>query len=426
MIDHQKHHRQLKRIFQNHHIKMGRNIRKIQDHLHGRKPSSGLNINLYETVAQIPSDEWNSVNQDNVLLSPEYLKAVEDTSPKGMKSYYAIHYENSKPVMISYYQMLKVNRALHEKISPEPEVSTRNFIVRIHDSFAEKLNFNMLICGNALLSGENGFSYLPGLDRETVYLGISESLRRIKDRLKGESTIDIILIKDFSVKNEGPGDIFPRFHFQKFSSGPNMVVPIRKEWHSFEDYTKSMKSKYRRRVKSSLKKGRDLIKKSLTYEELSDSTIRKEIYELYLEVVNRAKFKLFALDIDFFAGLKKQLQDNFMFDLYYAEKRIVGFTTRIFNGDVMEGYTHGIKYDLNRRYELYQNILYDDIKVAIENKCTQINLGRTSIAMKSSVGAIADELTFFISLKNPVSNHILKAIKFFLKPSSEICRNPFA
>ena len=36
----------------------------------------------------------------------------------------------------------------------------------------------------------------------------------------------------------------------------------------------SMKSKYRRRVKSSLKKGRDLIKKSLTYEELSDNILK--------------------------------------------------------------------------------------------------------------------------------------------------------
>lgn len=425
-MDHKKHHQQLKRIFREHHRKIGENLQKLHTHFHGTPGQpSGFRIKIFETVGDIPAGDWEKSAGDNILLSLSYARAVENAAPRGITPFYALFYQEEKPVMSAYFQLVKINRDLHKKVELKPSHARPRFFDGLHDNLTGRVTFNMLVCGNTLLSGENCVGYLGGLDEERIYRGIGECMKKIKERLKGKTKIDIMLIKDFCRSVGHKTDRLAEFGYQEFSAGPNMVIPIRNGWKTFDDYMANMKSKYRRRVKSTLKKGALLVKKSLSYEELSDEKTGNEIYALYLQVVNQAKFKLFVLERDFFRSLKKQLGHNFELDAYYFEDRMVAFTTRIYSGPVMEGYTHGLNYGVNKKYELYQNILYDDVRQAIRRESSSINLGRTSIAMKSSVGAVPEEMTFFISLLNPVSNSILRAVKYFLKPSPEYCRNPF-
>ena len=113
-------------------------------------------------------------------------------------------------------------------------------------------------------------------------------------------------------------------------------------------------------------------------------------------------------------------------DAYFLNEKIIAYTTRIFNGNIMEGYSHGLDYTLNKDYEIYQNILIDDIKEGIKYKVKKINFGKTSIAMKSSLGAIPEDAEFFMQFKVMIPNQLIKMISSFFRPMGEICRNPFA
>ncbi len=80
---------------------------------------------------------------------------------------------------------------------------------------------------------------------------------------------------------------------------------------------------------------------------------------------------------------------------------------------------------INKELELYQNILYDYVKEAIDNNLQQLTLGRTASEIKSTVGAEAHQLTCYIRHRNPLSNHLIKPIIDSIKTSDWIPRNPF-
>lgn len=223
-----------------------------------------------------------------------------------------------------------------------------------------------IICGNALLCGEHGFTAIPGMDRSKLTKGISEAIVRIRSAQKLNGKINIILIKNFYTERNFGNNTFTDIGYYEYFAGPNMVVPIRDEWVSFNDYLADMNPKYRRKVNSTIKKGEDMTRKSLTFEEIGDN--KDELYRLYLQVADKAKFKLFVLNPDMLQELKRSLKDRFVLDAYYVENRIVAYTTRIFNGETMEGYSHGLEYELNKQYDIYQNILIDDIKAGIKTE----------------------------------------------------------
>ena len=91
----------------------------------------------------------------------------------------------------------------------------------------------------------------------------------------------------------------------------------------------------------------------------------------------------------------------------------------------VEAHYIGLNYDYNLDYCLYQNILYDLIKVAIEQKAEKLNLGRTASEIKTTVGALPQDLLCYIKPQNTVSKLIQKPLMALLEPSAYTPRNPF-
>ena len=202
-----------------------------------------------------------------------------------------------------------------------------------------------------------------------------------------------------------------------------MTVPIRKNWTTFEMYLNDMKPKYRKRAASAIKKGSKIRRQSFTLEDAI--RYRDELFELYCRVVDNAKFKMFFLSPDYFISLKKHLEDNFECVGYFLEDTMIGFSTRINSNAVLEGYAHGLLYDRNKEFELYQNFLLDDMRSAIKSESSYVHTGRTSVAMKSSIGAIPQEMVCYIRFSSGHTNHLIKPLLFFVKTATEYCRNPF-
>ena len=123
--------------------------------------------------------------------------------------------------------------------------------------------------------------------------------------------------------------------------------------------------------------------------------------------------------------MKKVLGDKFNFTAYYHDQKLIGFKTTFILEHEIEAHFIGLDYSINKELDLYQNILYDYVKEAIENSSKKLLLGRTASEIKSTVWAEALELTCYIRHRNPLSNRIIKPFVDYLKPSEWIPRNPF-
>jgi predicted N-acyltransferase len=300
--------------------------------------------------------------------------------------------------------LVELNPRLHRSATNSPRNVKPSIFRDVHSKIADAVSPRLLVCGNALLSGEHGHA-MTGNDEKKVLSAIVEAANAIrKSEKKG---ILVTLIKDFYDRNNHATETLSRCGYYSFDAGPNMVIPIRPSWTSFDEYLRRMKSKYRKRAASAIKKGAEIRRKTLRVNDLI--TYKDELYALYSQVVDTAKFKLFFLSPDYFIELKKRLGDRFTCDAYFHGDALIGFTTRIFNHDTMEGYTHGLNYSLNKAYELYQNFLFDDIRAAIAARSGRINTGRTSIAMKSSAGAEPESMRCYMRFSGAHSNQVINS-----------------
>ena len=203
-----------------------------------------------------------------------------------------------------------------------------------------------------------------------------------------------------------------------------MIIHLPENVKTVEDYVGLFSKKYRNRAKSIFKKFNGIEIKYLNLEEIK--TNEAKLYKLYEDVFERAKFKLVKLPKDYFSRVKTIFKNEFTIKVFYYENEIIGFASSFLMPDnSLEAHYIGFDYELNNRFDLYQNILYAMIDEALKNKCLKINLGRTAAEIKTTVGAKPENLICYIKPQNTISKLIQKPFITFLQPLKWVPRNPF-
>ena len=139
----------------------------------------------------------------------------------------------------------------------------------------------------------------------------------------------------------------------------------------------------------------------------------------------KSKFRLASLPPDYFPALASALGDAFRLTAYYLRDDMVGFASSVRWGDRIEGHYLGLDYDHNLDNAIYQNILYDHVVDAIEQRCTELYLGRTALEIKSTIGAQGRPIRCYMRHRNPASNTVVRPLFHFVKPTTWTPRNPF-
>jgi hypothetical protein len=370
------------------------------------------NFTIFRTIKEIDQTIWDSTNiPAKICLSYNYLSALEQASPAGMHFRYAVIYKNRLPAGIAVFQLLSlVPRIISKKIKS------------IDFKKKTRVGFHLLICGNGLNSGE--YAYSKSINSAEFFGILKKVIKQVKSDFDPRYHIIGTIIKDTRVDSDD-NQLIQNQQFYPFSPLPNMVIPNLAEFQDMEHYIAAMKNKYRSRIRSTLKKGAIMERRDLSLPEIIK--YRDLIYQLYLEVHNRSRFRLTTLNPQVFEKWKEQLGEDYTLTGYFIREKMIAFTTRFFSKTncLLEGDTHGLAYSLNKTYEIYQNILLDDIKAGIKRKVEKISFGRTSIAMKSSVGATPEPLTFFARINLPLTNKLFMPWLQQIKIKNEYCRNPF-
>jgi len=378
---------------------------------------SPLGFAIYDSINYVNKNSWERViPEQNLMMRFAYLNAVEKSSELTHKHRYVLIYHNNEPVAAAIFNIIDIGA---EDFGSIKEKSTTKIVNKLKN----KATLRVLICGNVHLSGEHGFYYNKKITSEDAYQALAEAAYRIRQSEKHRGRVHIQLIKDFYQPEFENSEHLKVAKYRKFEVDPNMIVHIRENWMTFEDYLSAMKSKYRNRAKSAEKKGKSLERRILSTSEIE--YYQERINELYENVAAKARFRIVKIPPQYFYFLSENLQEDFEFLGYFLDGKMVGFTCSIFWGDNCEGHTIGLDYRYNTKYSIYQNILYDDIKMAIKRGKKTVIFGRTAIEIKSAVGAEPAEMQCFIRHPNRVTNKLLKPIFRHIKTSSWTQRLPF-
>ncbi len=380
--------------------------------------TSKLHYHIYTSTAELPYN-WDQVAVSNAFLQTPYLRVLEQSAPSNMACFFIGIYEDELLIGVALAQYLDVQK-LHSfgKQLGTIQSFVRNFALR---QFAS----HVLFIGNNMITGQNGYA----LSKNISYQEISRLLRAMADELvvyfkKKGISIHVVSFKDFY---EDCTEALRRFDFKtlfNFTVQPNMILNLRPEWKTKEDYNAALTKKYRDQFKRAQKKFEGINYKALKYEDLLH--YEEQLYALYHHVAINAPFNTFFLAKNHFSTFKKQVGERFQLFGYFYEDKLIGFHTLLLNGTTLETYFLGYDAAIQKEKMVYLNMLYNMIAFGIENQLERIIFGRTAMEIKSSIGSLPIPMYGFMYHTQPIINRFIpKLFKNLQPPAPFELRHPF-
>jgi len=357
-----------------------------------------LKSEIFKNVDAIPQTYWDSVNCcTNIYYSPEFLKAFEIANTDIEFNYIFILKDN-EAVAFANTQIVTIGV---ETITQNIKMS--NKIRRIVNNMFCNNQIRVLFCGNVFLSGEYGTFLKEGENKIETFKAIAKGVKQLS---KVTKRLQTIFVKDFENESLTITNHLKTFNYAAMQVEPNMIITLKPKWQSFDAYKNALKSKYRVKANKADSKSELLESKLFS---VNDIKIHKnELQELYQNTIDNADFNAQILNLDTYVHLKKAFKEKFIVKGYFLENKLIGFLSAMQNGIHLDAHFIGIDYSNNKEFAIYPRILNDYVRLGIETKSVQINLGRTASEIKSTLGAKPKALTCYCKHKRYLPNQILK------------------
>ena len=375
---------------------------------------------FYTSVEAIPTQIWERLAcTKNIYFNPKFLNSLEKNHPEITFSYIVLVDDMRQPIAFAsikiidfYLKGIKNDLEFLKKIGRKLRV------------FPDKKPLKLLICGNTFVSGEHGIFIKEQQDKKVIIKELAESINHFVNSNKMlKKEIDAFLLKDFANESLFITDELKEYKYHAFSVEPNMKLQLQGDWQNFDSYLAAMKTKFRVKARKAFTQSASLCIKDVTLKNIEEQLA--EMTTLYEKVAANAGFNLGNFNLETYRNFKETLGDNYILKTYWLEDKIVGFVSGVVNNTSLDAHFVGIDYQLNKAHAIYQRMLYEFIKIAISKKLKTINFGRTASEIKSSVGAIPQDLTMYLRHKKTIKNKILKLFLQRVQPTPFQQKLPF-
>ena len=364
-----------------------------------RHKRPNFSTSVTRKISDIPAGDWKKVFPD-VLESYDFFKTLDESNIGQFSFYYIMVYDRKIPVgatacfLVDYSLDTTINGPLRR---------ITNSIKKIKPSIFSLKTF---ICGMPMGQGRMG---LAGNSEEIFKV----MLRRI-EQLAKKNKAAIVAFKDFGRSYTGCLDSLQKSGYSKFDSLPNTELNI---WfNDFEEYLKSLSGATRYDLRRKFKKvdGRIDIKMEI-FDKLEPGDLR-DIYRMYLDIVNRNDMNFELLPIDFFRDIPKNMPGRIKFFLWKIEGKTAAFLFCLVSEDLLIDYFVGFDYSVAYKYHLYFFKFRDVLSWCIKHKIKKYEMGITAYEPKMRLGFDLAPLYIYAKLSNrmlrPVFNLICQFLKF--------------
>jgi hypothetical protein len=376
--------------------------RAHEDHRIRHRPS-GFHFLLAERIDQLRSDHWDAlVARSSVCLGRPFLRLLEQAGPDNLKMHYAMAYQGARPVAAIACQSLSVKASALPARKPGHRASLR-------ERGLDRVKDRLLVCGNVLGWGPQGVAFATGEEPAALWHAVAEALYRIRrqDVLFGNT--GLVLVKDLGDGEAHADAPLKRYSYTPLSTEPNMILPLRAEWATFEAYLAAMKSDYRSDIKKHV---RQIDEAGLVLERLDAAGVRRqaaEIHALYLEVHERQKLRLVTISPEWIPRLAAEYGADFRTSvLRRPGGPLLGFVTTLKDGEGAIGYYIGFdKKAAAGGLPLYLRLLYALVEDAISLQARWLSLGRTALTPKAKLGAVGHPTRCYVRHRVPAMNALV-------------------
>ncbi len=372
----------------------------------------------------IDNDQWDTLGKQNIYLSSQFLNVINNNPPSDLVGRFVEFYKKEVLIGIAYFQIKDLNLAKSMRLDSQSKPK-RNLFSGLKNIILKRINQKILILGNLLVTGDNAFIFDKSISEEESQKLLNQAVDKcLKMERSSNSKINTVLAKDFFVDESKRKIQFSQSCYTDFKVQPNMIFHLDPTWKNIEGYLASMKAKHRKRAKRAFKKGVNLEFRLLNAEEIRN--YRDKIYDLYKQTSDSAGFNLFVLNPQYFQSLILNTNDDFQMHGVFNEEKMVAFYTTIMHNGSCDAHFLGYDKKENSTSQLYLNILFKLVEKAIYFQSNELNLSRTAMEIKSSIGAESYDMTLHLKSENRILNFFINKFLLYFIPIEEwVPRSPF-
>ncbi len=356
-----------------------------------------LETTYYTKAHQIPDEVFVNLGCASSFYFEKYfLEAFAKANPSIEHRYLIIH-SNQNP------QALVVIQQLNVAIEGAPQkLSLQNKAARALQGYLNNKEVAIALCGNLFLSGNYGVYIKKGVPQTHIYGHIAQEMKSLKASKKAS----VFFLKDFTQQELPMVEVVSKKQFQPFSVEPNMLLKL--VWKDYDAYKNALRSKYRVKVNKADSLSESLVRKNMDSQSIEEHQDR--LQELYHNITDRSFFTSVEMNMATYVLLKERFRESVILNTYWLHNKMVGFATAFKVGDKLEAHYVGMDYEYNKEFSIYPRILNDYVRMGFELGCTEVNFGRTASEIKSTLGAIPEDLICYVRHRRTAANLLFRPL----------------
>lgn len=284
-----------------------------------------------------------------------------------------------------------------------------------------RFHFNVRVVGTVLGSGEHGQCWSEAIDPALAHELLTDAVfQRLV--INGQNIPRVVMVKDHPVLDDAPRKVMHR-GWIPLEFDPEMLFHINPEWRDFDDYMQDLKTKSRTKIKRILTLSEGFELREWTLADLESRA--EELIALYRRVYERSGFRLGSLHATELVASKARWGEDFVVMGYELEGELRGFQCAYVGREETEAFFVGFDPELLKSHAIYQRMLVEFICLGVRRKSKRVNMGRTALEIKSSVGALPRRLQCEVRFRNPLFHAVVHRYTQGYNPVSPDLRQPW-
>jgi hypothetical protein len=377
-------------------------------------PDQSLTFKIIHNINKL-DDTWLNFlkNQDALFFRKEFLEVCEKNMHESSIQFYITVYRKNQP--FAFFIMQKS----HVPLTTYQDVSDKKILPFLLNTLSSDLT--LITIGQNFITGN--FGQIVKNPEDIWKIFNHELIKKIIKYFSSNKCLSVFLLKDVvpDTLHSSVTCFYKKTIYAKIE--PDMVIDLPGYVGSIHQYLSLFSKKYRQRYRRVMEKGKNLMFESLDAEAYR---LTPETYSLFLNVYQKARWKVVMPKASYFQEMKEKLPHHFFMEKIDYQNKTVGFLSYFVHQKQMWAHYIGLDYDINRELELYQNILLRFIDLGLRHKVNKLHLGRTAPEIKSCAGAYPVYYNNYIRAGNLISYWLLKEMLPQFSEKEWIRRNPFA
>jgi predicted N-acyltransferase len=371
---------------------------------------------IYESVAEVPPDAWDSVVAHADFAMDRRLIELQARMLREQSRMWVLVVSNAANEPTAIACLARFDLEMVDL--PEWLKSSVRTVRRARRQF---LKNRVLFVGMPLPCASSHLRFAPRANRRAAF----EALDRRVQELARQQGAGYVVYKEFEEQHADDMRLLEKRGYIR-GALPSLHK-MSGTFRNFEDYLDAIKARYRNQIRRSQKKFSDAGLRAVHVTDGNEIRRRftPDVYKLYLDVYGRSKTKLELLPYEFFRELPdvlpKQTAVTFVEDTT-AGGRVVGFTLAMWANGTHYNVYSGVNYELNESAHIYFNLFYHDLDYAFSSGAAEVHLGETSDRFKARLGTEMAPMFCYVKARNPVTHVIVKRFARHLFPRQHVER----